>query len=109
MNKKLIAILEKIKSLANVDNDGDTFFCKEANFNQLIEKAIELSSPSGETKTIELVCKGFDGSTDQTDNMIIWIRVPIESIIYLNERSNAIKSISEIKQKFTAGIDLTIN
>lgn len=113
---RLIKSLEFMQSMANVDDDNDTFFCKEANFPNLIASIIDIANEiktdnklQKESKTIELVLKGFDGSTDKTDNKIIWLRVPIDSKLHLSERSNAIESMSEIKQKFTTGIDLTIN
>jgi hypothetical protein len=60
-------------------------------------------------KMIELVLKGFDGSTDKTDDKIIWIGIPDNCDITLSDNpSNQIESISEVKIKFPTGIDLTI-
>ena len=57
---------------------------------------------------IELVLKGFDGGTDKTDDKIIWIGVPDEAIVTLNNNnSNSIESISELKV-FPTSLDLTI-
>lgn len=113
---RLIRSLKLMQSMANVDDDNDTFFCKEANFPNLIASIIDMANEiktdsklRKESKTIELVLKGFDGGTDETDDKIIWLKVPIDSKISLSEKSNVIESISEFKQKFTAGIDLTID
>jgi len=54
----------------------------------------------------ELVLTGFAGGTDETDNKIIWIRVPNDMVIELAEDSNAIESISKIP--VNDGIDLTV-
>ena len=58
---------------------------------------------------IELVLKGFDGGTDKTDDKIVWIGVPDNcEVILNNNKSNPIESISEIQPEFPSSIDLTI-
>ena len=41
--EKLIGLLMFIQSMSNVDKDGDTFFCVETDFQELIQQAIELA------------------------------------------------------------------
>ena len=62
-------------------------------------------------KTVELVLRGFDGGTDKTDHKIIWIGIPDNLEIVLNnqDKSNPVKSISEIPIRFPTSSDLLIN
>jgi hypothetical protein len=104
--KKLIDQLKEIQSMANIDSDGDTFFCKEANFPQLIKDAID-SIESTPMKVYELELKGFDGSTDETDDKIIWISIPAN--YKLIRLSKLINEITELPfKKDIGGIDLVI-
>lgn len=45
----------------------------------------------------ELVLKGFDGSTDKTDDKIIWIKIPENTEIILNNSiNNPIKHVLKL-------------
>jgi hypothetical protein len=64
-------------------------------------------------QVFELVLKGFDGGTDETDDKIIWIAVdhPVGNLfIKLNDNpSNPIHRISELDIDInSAGIDMII-
>ncbi len=60
----------------------------------------------------ELILKGFDGSTDETDDKIIWINIP-DNMEVTSNANGQIESVSELS--FIGGIpgpvphaDLTI-
>lgn len=61
-------------------------------------------------KTYEIVLKGFDGSTDETDDKIIWFTCPDNMEIKKNNnKSNLITNINEIKNIFGAKLNSKIN
>lgn len=64
-------------------------------------------------KTYEITCKGFDGSTDQTDSKVLWVKTDWG----LDDLSNLLKStgarVEVLQDKFfmdwVIGIDLSTN
>jgi hypothetical protein len=54
-NQDLLTILDAMQRLANLDDDGDTFFCKEADFPSMIKNAITLAKEGME---IDRICIG---------------------------------------------------
>jgi hypothetical protein len=60
-------------------------------------------------KTYEIICKGFDGSTDETDSKVIWVKTDWG----LDDLSNLLKSteakVEVLQGKFFRGWDIGID
>ena len=62
-----------------------------------------------ETTIWEITLPGFDGSTDETNDRVIWIETPSNLEVVLSESFDSVGAdITPINPGFTNGIDLIV-
>lgn len=57
-------------------------------------------------KMMEITMPGFDGSTDLTDNLVMWVAVPENAEFVVNNNKISVKKVEDNISADKSGLDL---